>query len=173
MFFELVGTILAGVAAGLLVWALNRLLKGRLPSWLSPVAAGGAMLLAAISSEYGWYDRTVNTLPPGMIVADAVEEQSFYRPWTYVVPFVSRFVAVDQASIRQHPDHPNQRIVNLLFYGRWSQIRQVPVMFDCVGSRRADLMDGIEFAEDGAIANADWLSLTRSDPVLVAACEAA
>ena len=42
MFFELVGTIVAGVAAGLGMWALNRVLRGRLPGWLAPVAAGAA-----------------------------------------------------------------------------------------------------------------------------------
>ena len=170
MFLELIGTILAGVAAGIGVWAINRLLKGRLPSWLSPVAAGAAMLLAAISSEYSWYTRTASSMPEGMIVANTVEEQNFYRPWTYLAPYTSRFVAVDQASIRQHPDHPNQRIVNLVFYGRWARVTQVPVMFDCAAARRADLMDGVEFADDGGIANAAWRNLTRSDPVLVAAC---
>ena len=50
MFFELIGTIVAGVAAAPLVWAINRTLKGRLPSWLVPVAAGAAMLAATISS---------------------------------------------------------------------------------------------------------------------------
>jgi hypothetical protein len=34
MLFELIGTIAAGAAAALLVWALNRTLKGRLPKWL-------------------------------------------------------------------------------------------------------------------------------------------
>lgn len=170
MFLELIGTILAGVVAGIGVWAINRLLKGRLPSWLAPVAAGSAMLIAVISSEYGWYDRTVASMPEGLIVANAVKEQSFYRPWTYLAPYVSRYVAVDQATIRRHPDHPNQRIVSLVFYGRWARVMQVPVMFDCAGSRRADLMDGVAFAEDGGIADAEWRNLTRSDPVLVAAC---
>ena len=98
MFFELISTIVAGVAAGLFVWAVNRTLKGRFPKWLVPVAAGAAMLLATISSEYGWYDRTVATMPEGMVVAQTVEERTFYRPWTYMRPFVSRFVAVDLAT---------------------------------------------------------------------------
>ena len=74
MIFELIGTILAGVAAALLFWAINRALKGRLPKWLMPVSAGAAMLLAAISSEYGWYDRTAATMPQGMVVAHAISE---------------------------------------------------------------------------------------------------
>ena len=65
MFFELIGVIVAGVAAGILVWALGRFAGGSLPSWLAPVAAGAAMLAATISMEYGWYARTERTLPRG------------------------------------------------------------------------------------------------------------
>ena len=38
---------------------------GRLPKWLTPVAAGGAMIAATVSSEYSWYSRTTATLPEG------------------------------------------------------------------------------------------------------------
>ena len=114
MFFELIGTIFAGVTMGLIVWAVNRALKGRLPGWLVPVSAGLAMLVATISSEYGWFARTQATMPQGFVVADAIEEQVFYRPWTYAVPYVSRFVAVDQATARTHPAQPDKRIVDLV-----------------------------------------------------------
>lgn len=171
MFIELIGTIFAGVAMGLIVWAVNRALSGRLPSWLVPASAGLAMLAATISSEYSWFARTTATMPAGFAVAEAVEEQVFYRPWTYVRPFVSRFVAVDQATIRTHPDVPDQRIVDLVFYGRWARTAKIPVLFDCAGSRRADIIDGVEFAESGEVANATWFDLSPSDPVLKAACE--
>lgn len=171
MFFELIGTIVAGVAAGLMVWALNRALKGRLPKWLIPASAGAAMLLATISSEYGWYGRTAASMPEGMVVAQAVEEQTFYRPWTYARPFVTRFVAVDQASLRMHPDQPDQRIVDLVFYGRWARTAKVPMLFDCARGQRADVVDGIEFGEGGDVLNADWRAVGTDDPVLKAACE--
>ena len=51
MFFELIGTVVAGVATGIGLWALNRLLKRRLPGWIIPAGAGAAMLIATISSE--------------------------------------------------------------------------------------------------------------------------
>ncbi|MBW4708193.1 hypothetical protein KX928_10395 [Roseobacter sp. YSTF-M11] len=173
MFFELIGTIVAGAAAALIVWALNRTLKGRLPKWLIPAAAGAAMLLATISSEYGWYGRTTANMPNGMVVAQAMEEQAFYRPWTYARPFVSRFVAVDRASQRTHPARPDQRIVDLVFYGRWTRTAKVPMLFDCAGARRADVVDGIDFGTDGEVLNAEWRSLQHNDPVLKAACEGA
>lgn len=170
MFFELIGTIIAGVAAGLIVWALNRTLKGRLPKWLVPVAAGLAMLVATISSEYSWFDRTKATMPDGMIIADTVEERAFYRPWTYAYPFVSRFVAADVATARTHPDHPGQRIVDLVFYGRWTRTAKVPMLFDCADDRRADIVDGIEFGDGGEVLNANWRSVDAGDPVQKAAC---
>jgi hypothetical protein len=170
MFFELIGTMVAGVAAALLVWAVNRALKGRLPGWLVPVSAGLAMLVATISSEYGWYDRTVAAMPPGLVVAQSVEEAAIYRPWTYAVPFVTRFVAVDRASLRTHPDHPDQRIAELWFFGRWTRTARVPMLFDCAEGRRADIADGVEFGADGAVLGAEWIAVGAADPVLQTAC---
>jgi hypothetical protein len=169
MFFELIGTLVAGVAAALLVWAVNRTLKGRLPKWVMPVAAGGAMLLATISSEYGWYARTKANMPEGLIVANAIEEKpAFYRPWTYVKPYVTRFVAVDRPTMRTHAD---QRIVDLVFYGRWERTAKVPVLYDCASGRRADIVDGVEFGDNGEVLNVIWLDVSSVDPVLKAACE--
>ncbi|MEM8824304.1 MAG: hypothetical protein AAGF30_11885 [Pseudomonadota bacterium] len=171
MFFELIGTLVAGFAAGILIWAINRtLLKGRLPGWLVPVSAGVAMLAATISSEYGWFARTKALMPEGMVVAQTIEETTFYRPWTYAKPFVSRFVAVDQATIRTHPSKPEQRIVELVFYGRWTRTAKVPVLFDCKNTKRADIVDGAEFGPDGDIVNAVWRDVPADGPVLKAAC---
>ena len=172
MFFELVGTILAGIAMALIVWAVNRSLKLGLPSWLMPVSAGLAMLLATISSEYGWYARTTAAMPESFKVAQTVEESALYRPWTYVKPFVTRFVAVDQASVRTHPEQPGQRIVDLVFYGRWSGTAMVPVLFDCGQARRADIADGVEFGANGEVLGVTWIPIAASDPVLQVACEA-
>ncbi|MFV2052990.1 hypothetical protein [Aliiroseovarius sp. YM-037] len=170
MFFELIGTIIAGAAAGLIVWAVNRTLKGRLPKWLVPVAAGLAMLAATITNEYSWFDRTKATMPDGMIVAQTVEESAFYRPWTYARPFVSRFVAADPATARTHPEQPDQRIVDLVFYGRWARTAKVPMLFDCADTRIADIVDGIEFGDGGEVLNADWRTVDTDDPILTAAC---
>lgn len=170
MFFELIGTIAAGIATALFVWAINRTLKGRLPSWLIPVAAGAAMLLATISSEYSWFSRAQSNMPEGFVVAETIEESQFYRPWTYVKPIVSRFIAVDQATARTHPAQPDQRIVDLVIYGRWARTAKIPALFDCATHARADLADGIDFAEDGEVLNADWHAMDADAPLLLAAC---
>jgi hypothetical protein len=172
MFVELVGTFVAGLATGLLYWAVNRTAKGRLPNWGLPVAAGAAMLAATISMEYGWYGRTSALLPEGLDVALTVEDSAPWRPWTYAAPMITRFVAVDEASLRTHPAQPGQRLADLYFYGRWSPVAMMPALFDCAGARRADLIDGVEFGEGGAVTNADWVRLAPDDPVLAAVCAA-
>ncbi|UWR25054.1 hypothetical protein K3757_11255 [Sulfitobacter sp. S223] len=170
MFFELIGTIVAGIATALLVWAINRTLKGRLPSWLVPASAGLAMLIATISSEYSWFNRAQANMPEGFVVAETVKEIRLYRPWTYVKPFVSRFMAVDQATARTHPDHPDQRIVDLIIYGRWARTAKIPALFDCAANARADLVDGVNFGSDGTVLNADWLPMDADAPLLRVAC---
>ncbi len=84
---------------------------------------------------------------------------------------VTRFVAVDQASIQTHPDHPDQRIVDLVLYGRWTRTAKVPVLFDCAASQRADLVDGVEFGDGGEVVNAAWIPVSANDPVLRTACQ--
>ncbi|WP_295315055.1 hypothetical protein [Roseobacter sp.] len=171
MIFELIGTLVAGGVMALLVWAVNRFTGGRLPKWLMPVAAGLAMLIATISSEYGWYARTTATMPRGLVVAQPVEERVFYRPWTYVRPYISRFVAVDRARMRSHPQQPDQYIADLVIYGRWARTATVPVLVDCAGMRRADLADGAEFGAGGEVISAQWIALDAGDPVLQAVCQ--
>lgn len=172
MFFELVGTVMAGLATALLVFAIRRFVP-RIPKWAVPATAGAAMLAAAISSEYGWYDRTTSVLPESFVIATAIDQPAIYRPWTYIVPYKSRFLAVDQNSVRTNPAAEGQRIVDLYFYGRWATVRRVPVLFDCVGNRSAELVDGAEFGSDGQVLNASWAPMPADDPVLVAACAGA
>ncbi|WPY96286.1 hypothetical protein T8T21_16040 (plasmid) [Limimaricola variabilis] len=170
MFLELLGVIFAGVTGALVVYAANRATGGRLPRWLMPAVAGLAMITATISLEYSWYGRTVAALPEGLVVADRVEDRAFFRPWTYLVPYIDRFVAVDRASMQTNPDRPGERIANMYFFGRWAPLRRVPVAFDCAGNRRAALVEGADIAPDGGIAGAEWTQAPPDDPLLAAAC---
>lgn len=173
MFIELIGVFMAGIAVAGVVMLLNIATGRRLPRWLIPVAAGLAMIGTTISNEYSWFDRTSGTLPEGFEIAQTVEDRSFYRPWTYARPFISRFVAVDVATMRTNDAFPDQRMVTLYFYGRWSPINSGPVVFDCAGNRRADLIDGVEFGADGALPDDAWRVLAPDDPVLLTTCKAA
>lgn len=170
MFVELIAAFVAGVAAAGLVLLLNRVVGGRLPRWLAPVAAGLAMIVTTISSEYGWYSRTRDALPDGFVVAQTVENRTFYRPWTYVQPFVDRFAAVDRETLRSHPQRPQERLAETYFFGRWAPVNKLTVLADCAGHRRAALADAVSFEADGTVAGADWVPVAEEDPLLSAIC---
>ncbi|MDK3072979.1 hypothetical protein QO034_07650 [Sedimentitalea sp. JM2-8] len=170
MFLELIGTIFAGVALAGMVMLVNRLTGGRLPRWSAPVAAGFGMLSMTVFMEYSWFDRTTATLPEGVFVAQSIEKARFYQPWTYVVPYVDRFVAVDSLSVRRHADLPDQRMADLYFFGRWAPLKRVPVLFDCAEGRMATLIDGATFDDSGQVIDPDWVHVDDRDAVLASAC---
>ncbi|TNF60251.1 MAG: hypothetical protein EP307_08960 [Rhodobacteraceae bacterium] len=173
MLLELVGTVLAGVVFGSMVMLARRWVGDRLPKWLVPVAAGAGMLLATISSEYGWYGRTLEiarTDLPQMVVATTLESRAPWRPWTYVVPYVERFVAVDGASLRTNPVIPGQRMVDLYSFGRWVPVSKVTVILDCEDSRRALLDADASFDAEGKVLGIDWIDVAEDDPVLRTGC---
>lgn len=170
MLLELIATVTAAVGAAGVAILLRRLTWGWLGRWFVPVAAGAAMLGVTIVNEYTWYDRTRDNLPDGVVVAHAHESREVYRPWTYLFPYVDRFAAVDQASIRTHPDRPARRIVKLLFYGRWQQPRQARVVVDCDRQLRAQLTGEVRFGPDGQLANVDWRKVEADDPVQRTSC---
>lgn len=171
MFYELIATLVAGLAMAGIVMLLNKTTGGRLPKWAMPVGAGAAMLTFTIWSEYNWYDRTVETLPEGVEVATTVEQKVFYQPWTYLVPYISRFAAVDHPGILENEAAPDHRLVPVLFMGRWAPARQVHMMFDCAGNRRIDMVEGVELDANGLpVSDTVWYAMDADDVLLQTAC---
>jgi hypothetical protein len=171
MFLELIATIFAGFAVAGVVMLIGRASGGRLPKWLAPVAAGLAMIAVTISSEYGWYERTRAALPEGVLVAETGQNRSLYRPWTYAVPFVERFAAIDTATARSHPDLPGHYITEVYFFGRWAPVSSLPVRLDCTRWRRAVV------ASDAALGAGDdsgieWIFPPEDDGLLGTFCGA-
>lgn len=170
MFLDFIATVAAAFAAAGIVLFLIRVLRIRLPKWILPLAIGGAMLGYAVWSEHSWFPRVAAALPPTVEVAWKNEDSAWWRPWTYVVPLTSRFIAVDRASIKTHEAAPAQRLVNLLLIARWQGTVTVPVLYDCEGARRADLLEGVEFGPEGTVTGAEWHDLPADDPVMAVAC---
>lgn len=170
MFFELIATVFSGLAAAGIVMVLRSLTGGTLPRWLTPVAAGLAMIGFAVWNEYTWFDRTAAALPPEMEIVAQNDSRALWRPWTYVVPFTDRFAALDRASVRRNDAAPDQRIADLYFWGRWAPVNQITVVFDCAGARRAAMVEGVEMDAEGRVTQAEWTDLAVSDPGLTAAC---
>lgn len=171
MFFELIATVFAGIACAGVLMLLNRITGNRLPRWLTPIAAGAGMIAMTVSNEYTWFGRTADQLPDGLEIASTVEEQSWLRPWTQFWPYTKRFAAVNIATARTNENFPSQKMADLYFFGRWSPVNRAPVLFDCAQSRSALLIDGVEFAQDGSVADADWQTMPEGDPVLTLVCE--
>ncbi len=170
MFLELIGTFFAGFAAAGIAMALGALTGGRLPRWLTPVAAGAGMIAVTIWMEYTWYQRTTANLPEGLEVAAVDASQQMWRPWTYLAPLVNRFWAVDVALMRTHEARPEQHIAEIIVMGRWRPIQRYPVLIDCAGGRTALLPPDVVFATDGTVEGAAWTDAGPEDPVLNTAC---
>ncbi|MCK8483692.1 hypothetical protein MUY21_06540 [Aliiroseovarius sp. S2029] len=171
MFYEIVATLVSAFVGAGLVLALNKLTGGRLPKWAMPVGAGLAMIVTTVANEYAWYERTRDLLPEGMTVVMEVENNSLYRPWTYVVPFVERFAALDEQSLRTHQAQPALRMVDLVFMGRWSAPEKMVVLGNCDTHQRAPLIDAVSFDTSGEVSGVDWVTVPADDPILTAICK--
>lgn len=171
MLIELFAALSAAVAAAGLVLLAGRILRmagrGGPPKWLMPAAAGAALLGFAIWNEYSWFPRTRAALSAEMVVASAPAESMPYRPWTYLFPLVTRFVAVDRG-----PAAAGAEVFATTAYvvTRWGRTVAVPVAFDCARMTRADLVEGAALAADGTLTGADWLAPDAEDPLVRAAC---
>lgn len=170
MFLELIAVIFAGIAAAGMMLLLGRLLGGRLPRWLTPVAAGLAMIGVTVASEYGWYGRTKAALPTGLEVAETVENQSVYRPWTHLVPYVDRFAALDTATMKTHEAHPQIYLAEVYFFGRWAPVSKRPAVLDCGNWRRALVAGNTVFSGNSLPKGLDWVAGGPEDALLTTAC---
>ena len=166
MFFELIATFAAGIAAAGLALVAGHLSGGRLPRWSIPVAAGAAMIAYAVWSEYSWASRTSASLPEGVEVLVSVTESRPWKPWTYVVPQVTRIMALDRAGIQSNPDAPDVKLVDLYFFARWTPPAKRPQLVNCTISARADLTEGALSDPAAAI----WREVDDSDPLIAALC---
>lgn len=170
MLLELIATVIAGIAGAGVMALIIRATGRRLPKWLVPAGAGAAMLATAISNEMAWFGNVTGNLPETMVVAQSFENKSFYRPWSYVVPYVDRFVALDQASVRTHPQQPDMRMADLYFFARWMPADTLSLLADCAGQRHAPLTGAVTFNADGSISGASWSKAAADDAFLALLC---
>lgn len=171
MFFDLVATVLAGVAVAGIVLFLRRILRLPLPAWLVPAAAGAAMLGYTIWSEYSWFQRDLAARPQTLSVVWQNEEKAFWRPWTYLAPITDQYRALDMTSLITPESAPHLRVGGLFLVKRRQQAIIVRSAFDCTKSEWTSAMDGAKFADDGAVEAGTWRSIAPEDPLIVAACD--
>lgn len=166
MFFELIAIFVAGLGAAGLALLIGHLSRGRLPRSFVPILAGLAMILYAIWSEYSWAARTLKTLPDTFEVVNAVEEVKFWKPWTYVVPQVTRMMVLDRAGVQTNPAVPEILLVEVYLFGRWAAPIKRPQLVDCAKAARADVSE-TALADP---AQAEWVIAGKDDPLIGALC---
>ena len=132
-----------------------------------PAAIGIAMIGFSIWNEYSWYPRARASLPATVVVASAPGDRMFYRPWTYVFPIVTRFVAVDRSPAGAGDVFATSAYV----VRRWAPSQQVPVAFDCARMVSADLVGAARLDSKGTLTGAEWSAPDAEDPLVRAACK--
>lgn len=166
----LLGAIAAGFSGAGILLVVNMLTGRRLPGWLTAVAAGVAMLGMTLYLEYDWFERRSTKLPDGVEVVWHNAERQIWRPWTYVFPLTTRFIAMDVEHIGTNAAQPQYRMVEMLFVQRWTRDRLTTAVFDCDTNQSAVIGATTEFGPDGTVEGADWDPVGPEDPVKEIAC---
>lgn len=170
MLMDFAATIAAGAGLAGLVMAIRHFSKGRLPKWIIPAAVGAGMLIFAVWNEYTWYPRVSGVLPESVVILSAPTDRVAYRPWTYLVPVSTRFVALDRGAMATSAENSNFRQADAMIVQRWMRTQRLPIAFDCTTGRSAELVDGATFAPDGTLTGATWVEAGAGDKLIEAAC---
>jgi hypothetical protein len=173
MLFTFIGTIVLGLGAAGTWMLVTKALRIPAPRWTIPVVAGGAMLIFHVYIEYSWFSRTAASFPPRVEVARPETYRSPLQPWTWVVPQVNRFIAVDTGQVKTHPDHPPLAIAEVAFVTRYYPTITTRQLYDCAAARRADILADTTFGADGLPERIDWIALEPDDAVRSIVCAAA
>ena len=161
--FAVAGTIL-------LIYRLRGL---KPPRYLVPLAAGLAMLGYAVWSDYSWASRTIAELPQHVKVVKRIATPSAFKPWTYLVPEVDRFVALDTSETRKNERLPGMVLAELILVARRDATVTTRQLFDCPKARRSDIVESQAFTDEGMPVNPDWVSIDPEDELYRAVCGAA
>lgn len=171
MAYELIGAIVAAVGAAGVILLLNKLLRGRLPRWLVPTAAGLALVTVTIVLEYGWYGRVVDGLPEGVEVVWVDQTPQPLRPWTFAVPMATQVIAADGRQVAKHPVKAELRMLPLYRFARWRPTEQAVMVVDCAGNRHVLLTEGVAISDAGELSGADWVPASDEMGYEQAACQ--
>jgi hypothetical protein len=169
MALELLGSLFVALTLGLLVWALRRRWTD-IPRWATPVAAGLGLILTTLWMEYTWFDRVSGALPSDFVVTNPETTASPLRPWTYAIPLVGRFTALDASKLARHPARDALVVAPVFGFARWQNPKNALMVFDCAGQRRVPVVEGMEIGADGTLTGAEWQVLDIMDGLQEAAC---
>ena len=168
MFWTFVATVFCGLGAAGIALGIRAATAKRAPKWIIPVFAGAGMLGYLIYGEYTWYDHKRSLLPEEAVVVNTEQEKIFFRPWTFVFPYVTAFSTVDVASISK--DTPDSNIVPFTLY-RFSQ-----TVTDAVSHRvhliNCQSRELVPLGSDGSPRLDNMKLLNLQDPLYTTVCGA-
>ncbi|MEQ9547265.1 MAG: hypothetical protein RIK85_14765 [Marinobacter sp.] len=166
MFWTLVATVFCGLGAAGIALGIRAATRNKAPRWIIPVFAGVGMLGYLIQGEYTWYDHKKAQLPEEAVVVSTQNEGIFWRPWTFVFPYVTSFTTVDTKSISRDSD--NQNVVRFTLY-RFEQ-----KMTDAVSHRihiiNCATQELVPLGSDGRPRVDNLKLLVSGDPLLETVC---
>lgn len=169
MILELFAALSAGFALFGVTMLADVLTGRRMARWAYPAAFAGGMLAYAIWAEYSWAARVTGPHSPH-VVAEATQERSWFRPWTWVFPLTTRLTVLDRRFTRTHPDQPDLVLTRVVRLARYLPDSGFLAVFDCAANLMAPMVAGVEMLPDGTLEGADWAGLPEGDPVLTRAC---
>ncbi|MBB5322825.1 hypothetical protein [Marinobacter oulmenensis] len=107
MFWTFVATVFCGLGAAGIALGIRTATAKKAPRWIIPVFAGAGMLGYLVYGEYTWFEHKQSLLPEEAVIVSTEQEKIFFRPWTFVFPYVTAFSAVDVNSVNWNPDNPD------------------------------------------------------------------
>ena len=172
MAIELIAAIVAALTLAGIVYILRRWTGEWLPKWAITLAGAVGLIGFTIWSEYDWFKRVSAELPQGVVVVWKSDAAMPLRPWTYLQPITTRFVAMDTNQLARHPANPALKMVTLYNFARWQSVKDGLMVFDCAGGRQVLVTQGVEITESGTLAGAEWVMAGAEDGFQKAACVA-
>lgn len=170
MGIDLIAALFVAAIVGMLVWLLRRWIPA-LPRWIVPASGGLALISYTVWSEYDWFPRISGQLPPEIEVVASRGEASPFRPWTYLAPTVTTFVALDHRKTLTHPQKADLRMVTLYSFARTGGMTEGLMAVDCAGGRQALIVEGVKITEAGDLTGADWQPTAEDKRLQQAACK--
>ncbi|WP_149141008.1 hypothetical protein [Gemmobacter caeruleus] len=169
MIYEFLAAIIAAIGCAGLVLLARKLVPG-LPKWAMPFGAAVGLIGTTVWLEYDWFDRVSAELPEGIEVVWRDETPQGLRPWSFVAPLTTRFLALDTRKVTPHPAQPDLRLAHVYNFARWRPVEDGFLAVDCAGQRRVAIVEGVEITPEGVLQGAEWQAAAADDPVMKAAC---
>lgn len=160
----LISTCAAFLAIGVLL-ILFRLFGRTPPGWLIPATIGLSIIGAVTYMRYTWADTIIDRLPESVRVIETFRESAFYEPWTYLLPRITHFVAIDEATLAVHPQLKGVYLVEMVLVAEGNPTMSVPQVIDCIQGRRSSLRPDASLDPADLPETLDW-QFGRTPPYL-------